>query len=106
MGIVKKTKEERKADAAKVYQTRPDTPLGESPDPTAPVTDLKSALADINTRSAARQVSLNASQKVLDAGRAERSKQKKSIAGGEGSRLSGLASFASTTGRTKQQREA
>ena len=99
MGIVKKTKEERKADSAKVYQTRPDTPLGETPDPTAPITNLKTALTDINARSAARQASQNASQAKLDAARIERSKQKKSIAGGEGSRLAGLASFSSTTGR-------
>jgi len=103
MGIVKKTKEERKADSAKIYETaskRADTPLGETPDPTAPVTNLKSALADINTRSAARQASQNESQAKLDAARIARSKQKKSIAG-EGSRLHGLASFSDRT-RLKQ----
>lgn len=102
MGIVKKTKEERKADAAKVYddaKKRNDTPLADTPDPTTPVTNLKSALADINTRSAARQAAQNASQAKLDADRIARSKMKKSIAGGEGSRLAGLASFSSTTGR-------
>jgi hypothetical protein len=102
MGIVKKTKEERKADSAKIYEAaskRADTPLGETPDPTAPITNLKTALTDINARSAARQASQNASQAKLDAARIERSKQKKSIAGGEGSRLAGLASFSSTTGR-------
>lgn len=105
MGIKKKTKEEREADAAKVYETkRKDTPLGETPDPTTPITNLKSALYDISARSAARQASQNASKEKLDAARIERSKQRKSIAGGEGSKLAGLASFASTTGR--QTREA
>lgn len=99
MPIEKKTKEERKADSAKAYETaskRNDTPLVETPDPTTPVTNLKSALSDINTRSAIRQANINASQSKLDAARIERSKQRKSIAGGEGSRLHGLASFAST----------
>ena len=44
MPIEKKTKEERKADSAKAYETaskRNDTPLGETPDPTTPVTNLK-----------------------------------------------------------------
>ena len=75
------------------------TPGAETPDPTASITNLKSALADINARSAARKASQKASKEKLDAARIERSKQKKSIAGGEGSRLAGLASFASTTGR-------
>lgn len=102
MPIVKKTKEERKADAAKSYEEakkRNDTPLADTPDPTTPVTNLKSALADINTRSAARQAAQNSSQAKLDADRIARSKMKKSIAGGEGSRLAGLATFAGTTGR-------
>lgn len=97
MGIVKKTKEERKADAANKRDLS--TPGASTPDPTEPITDLKSALADINARSAARQASKNASQAKLDADRIARSKQRKSIAGGEGSRLAGLASFSSTTGR-------
>lgn len=99
MGIVKKTKEERRADAAEAYKTstsRPDTPLADSPDPTTPVTNLKSALADINTRSATRQASQNASQAKLDAARIERSKNKKSPSE---SRLFGLATFAGTTGK-------
>jgi leucyl-tRNA synthetase len=105
MGIVKKTKEERKADSAKVYQTRPDTPLGETPDPTAPITNLKTALADINTRTAVRQASIDASHAKLDAARIARSKEKRSIAG-DGGRLYGLASFAGTTGRqTKETKE-
>lgn len=82
--------------------TRPDTPLAESPDATTPITDLKTALADINTRSAARQASQNESQAKVDAARIVRSKNRRSIAGGEGSRLAGLASFAGTTGRQKQ----
>lgn len=96
MGIAKKTKEERKADSAK----RSDTPLGETPDPTTPVTNLKSALADINTRSAARQASQNESQAKLDASRIARSKATRSIAG-DGGRLHGLASFGDRT-RLKQ----
>lgn len=89
MGIEKKTKEERRSDV----------PLGETPDPTKPITDLRTALADINARSAARREAQIASRKKLDEDRIARSKQKKSIAGGEGSRLSGLATFASTTGK-------
>jgi len=99
MGIVKKTKEERKAESAKTYEAaskRSDTPLGDTPDPTTPITNLKSALADINTRSAARQASKDESQAKLDADRIARSRAKKSIAG-EGSRLQGLASFADRT---------
>lgn len=102
MGIVKKTKEERKADASKAYSQstkRPDTPLAETPDPTQPVTDLKSALSDINARSATRQAAINAAQSKLDAARIERSKNRTPISG---SRLYGLASFAGTTGREKE----
>jgi hypothetical protein len=97
MPIVKKTKEERKADAASKRDLS--TPGASTPDPTEPITNLKSALADINARSAARQAAQNASQAKLDADRIARSKQRKSIAGGEGSRLIGLASFGSTKGR-------
>jgi hypothetical protein len=103
MGIVKKTKEERKADSDKVYENaskRADTPLGDTPDPTVPVTNLKSALADINARSDAREASKNESQAKLDADRIARSRARKSIAG-EGSRLHGLASFSDRT-RLKQ----
>jgi hypothetical protein len=91
MPFVKKTKQERA-----------DTPLAGTPDPTTPITDLKSALADINARSAARQASQNESQKKLDDARNERSKARKSVAG-EGIGLYGLASFRNTTG--KQTRE-
>jgi hypothetical protein len=103
MSIIKKTKEERKADANKAYSKstkRPDTPLAETPDPTQPVTDLKSALADINTRTAARQASIDASHVKLDAARIERSKNRTPISG---SRLYGLASFAGTTGRESKE---
>jgi hypothetical protein len=85
MGIVKKTKQERK-----------DTPLETSPNVEAPVTDLKTALADINTRSAARQTAINESRAKVNANRIERSKQKKSAADGS---LFGLASFKGTTGK-------
>jgi len=95
MPIVKKTKQEREAS-----QKRTDTPLGETPDPTKPVTDLKSALADINARSAARQKSLNESQEKLDAARIERSRARKSVAG-EGTALYGLESFKSTRSQIK-----
>ena len=87
MGIKLKTKSERK-----------DTPLADTPDPTEPISNLKSALADINARSTARQEAIDTSQAKLDAARIARSKQKKSIAG-EGSRLHGLATFAGTTGK-------
>lgn len=88
MGLKLKTKEERRAD----------TPLAETPDVTAPITDLKSALSDINTRSTARQNAINKSQEKLDAARIARSKAKRSVAG-EGGRLHGLASFGGTTGK-------
>ena len=91
MPFVKKTKQERK-----------DTPLGDTPDPTTPITDLKSALTDINARSAARQTSQNASQKKLDDERNERSKARKSVAG-EGIGLYGLASFRNTTGKQTKE---
>lgn len=89
MGIVKKTKQERESSR--------DTPLSETPDSTRPVTDLKSALADINTRSEARQKSINESKAKLNAARIERSKNRKDTSGGVG--LYGLASFAGTTGK-------
>ena len=104
MPFVKKTKKEREADASAAAkeraaaQKREDTPLAGTPDPTTPIADLKSALADINARSAARQASQNESQARLDAARNERSKAKKSVAG-EGIGLYGLASFRNTTGK-------
>ena len=72
------------------------TPGAETPDLTAPVTDLKSALADINTRTATRQKSIDASNAKANAARVERSKAKTNKSGGG---LYGLASFSSTTGR-------
>jgi len=78
----------------KTKQERKDTPLAETPDPTQPITDLKSALSDINNRNITRQATINASNAKLNAARIARSKEKKSVAGGT---LYGLASFASTT---------
>jgi len=106
MPIVKKTKQEREADASAAAkeraaaQKREETPLAGTPDPTAPITNLKTALADINARSAARQKSLNESQEKLDAARIERSRARKSVAG-EGTALYGLESFKSTRGQIK-----
>lgn len=105
MGIVKKTKEERKANVAKDSQkskSRPDTPLADSPDPTQPITDLKSALANIKERSAARQLSINATHKKLDDARKARIDAKRSIAG-DGGKLYGLATFAGTTGKQTKE---
>ena len=86
MPLIKKTKQERES-----------TPLGKSPDAITPVTDIKSALADINTRSAARQKSISDSSAKLNAARIERSKKKTPQSGGGG--LHGLASFGSTYSR-------
>ena len=101
MSIVKKTKEERQEDNRKVIadaKKSRDTPLSDSPDVPERVTDIKSALADINARAAARQKSVDESNSKLEDARIARSKAKRSIAG-EGGRLFGLASFASTTGK-------
>lgn len=84
----------------KTKQERKDTPLANTPEGETPITDIKTALADINARSAARQESINASRAKVNAARVERSKQKKNVAGGGG--LYGLASFAGTTGKQKQ----
>ena len=86
MGLKLKTKQERK-----------DSPLGESPVAEAPVTDLKTALADINKRSSERQKAINDAAAKVNADRAERSRNKKPLVA-EG-RLYGLASFGNTTGR-------
>ena len=75
---------------------RPDTPLADTPP-----FDLKTALADVNTRISARQTAMNESMQKSNAARTARSKQKRNVAG-EGSRLSGLATFASTTGRSNK----
>lgn len=82
MGLKLKTKQERK-----------DTPLADSPEGEAPVTDLKTALADINTRSEARQSAINESRAKVNAGRIERSRQKRSVADAS---LYGLSSFRNT----------
>lgn len=65
--------------------------------PLAPTPDLKTVLDEINTRIAERNDARKESMSRVNAARAERSKQKKSVAGGD--RLYGLASFAGTTGR-------
>lgn len=85
MGLKLKTKQERK-----------DTPLAETPEGEAPVTDLKTALADINKRTEARQTAINESRAKVNESRIARSREKKSVA--EGS-LYGLASFKGTTGK-------
>lgn len=101
MSIVKKTKEERQEDNRRVIadaKKSRDTPLADSPDVPERVTDIKSALADINKRAAERQKNVDETNSKLEDARIARSKAKRSIAG-EGSRLYGLASFASTTGK-------
>lgn len=82
---------------------RKDTPLADSPDSEITPPNLKSALDDINARIAARQASQNAMQAKLDADRIERSRKRKSVAGGD-SGLYGLATFRNSTG--KQEKEA
>lgn len=89
MGLKLKTKQERK-----------DTPLGESPEAEAPVTDLKTALSDINKRSSDRQKAINDAAAKVNADRAERSRNKKPLVAG--GRLYGLASFANTTGKLQE----
>ena len=80
---------------------RPDTPLADTPENEKSKFDLKTALADINTRISARQEAMNESMQKSNAARAARSKQRRNVAG-EGSRLSGLATFASTTGKSNK----
>ena len=92
MGLRLKSKEERKSAAVK----RADTPLADSPDAVAPITDLKSALDDIGRRSLDRQKSIDRSQAKLDAARVERSKEKPRQTGG--GKLQGLASLKNTLG--------
>jgi len=83
---------------------RKDTPLADTPDSETSVTNLKSALNDINTRSAARQASQNAVQVKLNADRIERSRRKKSVAKGD-SGLYGLATFRNSTGRQEKEKK-
>lgn len=80
---------------------RPDTPLADTPENEKTPFDLKTALADINTRISARQESMNESMQKSNAARAARSKQKRNVAG-QGTGLYGLATFASTTGRSNK----
>ncbi len=89
MGLKLKTKQERK-----------DTPLGATPDSETPVTDIKTALADINKRATARQTAINQSRAKVEQDRKERSRNKKPlVAGGS---LYGLASFRNTTGKQQE----
>ena len=81
---------------------RKDTPLADSPDSEITPPNLKSALDDINARIAARQASQNAMQAKLDADRIERSRKRKSVAGGD-SGLFGLATFRNSTGRQEKK---
>ena len=81
---------------------RKDTPLADTPDSEITPPNLKSALDDINTRIAARQASQNAAQAKLDAAREERSRKRKSVAGGD-SGLYGLATFRNSTGRQEKK---
>lgn len=83
----------------KTKQERKDTPLANTPEGETPITDIKTALADINARSAVRQESINASRAKVNAARVERSRKKTNQSEG---RLYGLASFAGTTGKQKQ----
>jgi hypothetical protein len=76
------------------------TPAAETPELTKPVTDLKSALADINTRTAARKKVIDTARAKTDAARIARSKERSSSSSGTG--LYGLASFRNTTGKTKE----
>lgn len=80
---------------------RKDTPLADTPESETTVTNLKTALDDINSRSAARQASQNAVQAKLDAAIIERSRKRKSVAGGD-SGLYGLATFRNSTGRQEK----
>lgn len=89
MGLKLKTKQERK-----------DTPLAETPEGEERVTDIKTALADINKRSEARQTSMSESHAKVEAARKERNQNRKPI--GSGGSLYGLASFRNTTGREKE----
>ena len=96
---MKKTKQERQADNNAFIESAKknrDTPLSKSPDAVAPVTDLKSAFADIEARSSARQKSIAESNAKLNAARAERNKEKTNQTG-EG-KLQGLASLKNTLG--------
>jgi hypothetical protein len=85
MSLVKKTKQERE-----------DTPLAKSPEAIAPITDVKSAIADIEKRSSERQAAIREAGIKSSASRAERSKKRTGQTGG--GRLQGLASLTNTLG--------
>jgi len=88
MGLVFKTKAERRAD----------TPLASTPDVNAPITDIKTALADINKRASDRKEAIDKSNERLNSQRIARSKSEGSAQTG-GSKLQGLASLHNTLGR-------
>lgn len=77
-------------------ERRVDKPLAETPKVERPITDIKSAITDINTRSAARMKAISDSQVKLDSDNEERNKSRRSL--GE-SRIQGLASLHNTLGR-------
>lgn len=80
MAIKLKTKEERRVS----------TPLAMTPEANKPITDIKSALADINARSAAR------TKAISDTDKPQRNKPKRDSSE---SRIQGLASLHNTLGR-------
>lgn len=84
----------------KTKQERKDTPLETSPDAEAPVTDIKTALADINKRASLRQNAINESRSKVEQDRVERSRNKKHLV--SGGSLYGLASFRNTTGKSQE----
>ena len=79
---------------------RPDTPLATSPKVPPRPDDLKSVLTDINTRAAARQASIDESNKKLSDARLARRKEKSDTPVGS-TRLHGLASFSDRTKLTQ-----
>ena len=79
-------------------QKRADTPLANSPNAITPITDVKTALSDIEKRSQARIKARQEANKKLSDAREARSRSKKPFQTGEG-RLYGLASFSSTTSK-------
>lgn len=92
MGIVKKTKAERAADAA----ANRDKPLASSPD-AKPIGEFKTAIADINKRVADRKTANDLAQQKLEESRIARSKAKNK--GSVDANIQGLASFKNTLGR-------
>lgn len=79
---------------------RPDTPLANSPEVEQKRMDVRTVVADINARSLERQTAVKESQDKLEAARLERGKNRKPLTS---SRIYGLASFASSTGKQEKQ---